>query len=146
MAKPLSYEPPVPELDDVKADIDRTLRTLHEREVLRFIDGLFANGDPIAQVGAEQMNSESGRRALGNALLLLKVLTAVDPIALQQVAGGASEGISEAAVAVQRRPPGIFGLIKMLLSADTRRGLAVALTLLAALGRGGASAPADTGS
>lgn len=139
MARPIDYVPEPPTAEPEQDDLDETLRALHRAGVLRLVRGLTDGGDGVAQVAVDQMNSESGRRLLGNALLAGKTLAAVDPEALSTVLDGTAQGIGEAAKTRQRPTLGIWALLKFSLSSDVRRGLMVVLTVLASIGRGSRS-------
>jgi uncharacterized protein YjgD (DUF1641 family) len=139
MARPIDYTPEPPVVDPVHDDLDETLRALHESGVLRLIRGLTDNKDGVAKVAVDRMNSEPGRRLIGNGLLVGKTLASVDPQALSTVLDGASQGIEEAAKTRGQAPLGVWGLFKFALSADVRRGLVLVLRVLAAIGRGSRS-------
>jgi uncharacterized protein YjgD (DUF1641 family) len=136
MARPIDYMPEPPVVEAAKNDMDETLRALHDAGVLRLIRGLTDNRDGVAQVTADQLNSESGRRLLGNGLLVGKTLASVDPAALSTVLEGTTQGIEQAAKTRDQPALGVWGLFKFALSADVRRGLVLVLTVLAAIGRG----------
>ncbi len=139
MARPIDYTPEPPVVEAAQTDLDETLRALHDSGVLRLIRGLTDNRDGVAAVAVDQMNSESGRRLLGNGLLVGKTLANVDPEALSAVLDGASQGIEEAAKTREQPTLGVWGLFKFALSSDVRRGLVLVLTVLAAIGRGSRS-------
>ncbi len=136
MARRIDYTPEPPVVDGVQDDLDETLRALHDAGVLRLIRGLTDNRDDVAKVAVDQMNSESGRRLLGNGLLMGKTLASVDADALATVLEGASQGIEEAAETRNQPVVGVWGLFKFAFSGDVRRGLVMVLTVLAAIGRG----------
>ena len=135
MARPIDYTPHATPPDEAEAELRRVAKLLHERGVLRLVEGLLARFDKVSKIGVDQLDSPAGRRGLFNAIALSRVLTAFDSDQLRTLLDATGKGLGAAKTSLGRTPPSTWGLMKMLGDADTRRGIAAVLTLLATIGR-----------
>lgn len=135
MAKPLTYTPlPVPQ-DTAQDDLERLLQTLHERGVLRLLNGLIGQSDGVLSVALGQLESKRGENALGTLTVLLKALTETDSDAAQAFLTGTQKGLAAAQESLTDEPPSRLALLGKLNDPEVRRGLYAALSLLEGLGR-----------
>jgi uncharacterized protein YjgD (DUF1641 family) len=72
-------------------------------------------------------------RALRNLLVLGKVLGSVDPEVLTQLLSGIPAVMEKKP---EEKPPSLFAIFRRMTTTEARRGLAVAVSLLQALGGG----------
>jgi uncharacterized protein YjgD (DUF1641 family) len=140
MAKPITYSPPSPDAPDATQDardeLDRLLVALHERGVLRLINGLLAAGPSVSAVALDGLNSPSGQRAVRNAVVLGEAATRIDPADLETLVQGVARGIETAGERLAQEPPSTISLAKALRDPDVRRGMNAMLGFLKALGQG----------
>lgn len=135
MAKPLSYTPlPYPQ-DTAQDEAERLLQTLHEKGVLRLLNGLVGQSDGVVSVALGQLDTPAGRNALATVMVLLKALTETDPDAAQDLLNGTQKGLAAAQASLQREPPSALALLGKLNDREVRRGFYAALTLLGGLGQ-----------
>jgi len=142
MAKPIAFIPPPPEAPDATAEardeLDRLLVALHERGVLRLLNGLLAAGPDVFTIALHGLNSPGGQRAVRNAAILGEAATKLDPEQLETLVSGVVRGIAVAGERMAQEPPGTVSLAKALRDPDVRRGMNVMLGFLKALGQQGA--------
>lgn len=112
-------------------DLEQLIETLHQSGTLRALNGLFGQLGEVSEILAEPLNSAPGRNAIGNLLLLLKTLGAIDPTRVANIVDGAQEALAHSHY---RRPPGIMKLLTMTLHQDTRRGVYLLLNMLRVIG------------
>lgn len=137
MAKPLPYDvPPAPAEETAYEKLDELLHTLHRAGVLRVLDGFFGQLDEVSAVALDRLDTEEGRNALSNGLILVKTLTEWDPDRTQAFADGFEKGLAAAQQRIiAEKKPGLLSLAALLGDADVQRGLAAVLALLKALGQ-----------
>jgi uncharacterized protein YjgD (DUF1641 family) len=139
MAKPIAYSPPpsnTPDTtDDARDELDRLLVALHERGVLRLLNGLLAAGPSVSAVALDGLNSPGGQRAVRNATVLGEAATRIDPADLETLAQGVARGIETAGQRLAQEPPSTISLAKALRDPDVRRGMNAMLGFLKALGQ-----------
>jgi uncharacterized protein YjgD (DUF1641 family) len=139
MAKPITYRPPPPDApdttDDARDELDRLLVALHERGVLRLLNGLLAAGPAVSTVALDGLNSPGGQRAVRNAVVLGEAATRIDPAHLETLARGVARGIETAGERLAQEPPSTISLAKALRDPDVRRGMNAMLGFLKALGQ-----------
>jgi len=130
------------------------LQTAHDQGILDLAQGLIGGKDMIAGKLAEAANLPESLAAIRNGIALARVLAAFDPDMLQRLARGldetsketaerekiaASHGTKAAAAMeqkkVEEKPPGLWQIMKMVVSADARRGLGFGVKMLIALGK-----------
>jgi uncharacterized protein YjgD (DUF1641 family) len=139
MAKPITYRPPTPDAPDATEDaheeLDRLLVALHERGVLRLLNGLLAAGSSVSAVALDGLNSPGGQRAVRNATVLGEAATRIDPANLETLVRGVARGIETAGDRLSQEPPSTISLAKALRDPDVRRGMNAMLGFLKALGQ-----------
>ena len=139
MAKPLAFTPSPPDAPDAateaRDELDRLLVALHERGVLRLLNGLLAAGPEVSAIALDGLNSPSGQRAVRNAAVLGEAATRIDPEQLATLVGGVTRGIAVASTRMAQEPPGTVSLARALHDPDVRRGMNVMLGFLKALGQ-----------
>jgi uncharacterized protein YjgD (DUF1641 family) len=140
MAKPIVYNPPPPDApdatEDARDELDHLLVALHERGVLRLLNGLLAAGPSVSAIALDGLNSPSGQRAVRNAVVLGEAATRIDPADLETLVQGVARGIETAGERLAQEPPSTISLAKALRDPDIRRGMNAMLGFLKALGQG----------
>ncbi|HEY7909100.1 MAG TPA: DUF1641 domain-containing protein [Thermomicrobiales bacterium] len=140
MAKPIVYNPPPPDApdatEDARDELDHLLVALHERGVLRLLNGLLAAGPSVSAIALDGLNSPSGQRAVRNAVVLGEAATRIDPADLETLVQGVARGIETAGERLAQEPPSTISLAKALRDPDVRRGMNAMLGFLKALGQG----------
>ena len=135
MAKPLTYDPPPIPQDTAQDDLERLLQTLHERGVLRLLNGLVGQSDDVLGVALAQLDSKGGKNALVTFSLLIKVLIETDPETAQSLLTGTQKGLVAAQASLHGEPPSRLALLGKLNDREVRRGLYAVLSLLGGLGK-----------
>ncbi len=139
MAKPIAFTPPPPDappaITDPRDELDRLLVALHERGVLRFLNGLLAAGPEASTIAVNGLNSATGQRVVRNMVVLGEMATKLDPDDLETLLNGVARGIAAASARVGTEPPGTISLAKALRDPDVRRGVNFLLGFLKALGQ-----------
>lgn len=138
MAKPITFTPPPaapPAATDARDELDRLIVALHERGVLRLLNGLLAAGPEVSAIAVNGLNSAAGRSAVRSATVLGEAATKLDPDALETLLAGITRGITAASGRLADDPPGTVSLAKALRDPDVRRGMNVMLGFLKALGQ-----------
>jgi uncharacterized protein YjgD (DUF1641 family) len=115
------------------------LQLLHDRGVLNLVRGLLAAGGELVDIVTASLNTPESIRSIRNVLLLGKLLGSLPPEAVQSIVDAMVSATSRPA---GQTPPGILELFRRMRSEDSRRGLAVTIELLEALGRGIQGVPA----
>jgi uncharacterized protein YjgD (DUF1641 family) len=149
MAKPVAYRvfepPPVDEtaltrhienlpLEHAEAveSAYKLLQVAQDSGTLDLLRGMMAAGDTIVEHVADAVSAKETVTAMRNLMLLGKVLGNLDPQLLQGALGGAPPD----GAPTSNKAPSMFALVRKMSAEDTRRGLALALDLLAAVGHG----------
>ncbi len=139
MAKPIAFTPPPADAPDAtteaREELDALLIALHERGVLRLLNGLLAAGPAVSTIALDGLNSPAGQRAVRNGVVLGEAATKIDPQALETVLTGAASGIAAAGERLTQEPPSAISLAKALRDPEVRRGMNVLLGFLKALGQ-----------
>ena len=149
MAKPVPYRvfTPATSRDELKRRIDdapvehaeavlgayKLLEQAHQSGTLDMVRGAMAAGDSIIDHVVNLVSAPETVTALRNLMVLGKVLSSIDPEVLQAALSGATGDGSKRA---QQNPPSIFSIIRKMNTRDARRGLGVAVDVLAAFGGG----------
>lgn len=109
------------------------LQQLHDRHVFELLRGALSAGDKIVQSTVEVADSPQSVRALRNAIILGKMLSAINPDLLQCVATAVDETLgSEKKPVIE--PPGLFSLISQFRHQELRRSMALINRFLEVLG------------
>jgi uncharacterized protein YjgD (DUF1641 family) len=99
------------------------LQLLHDSGVLRLLRGAFSSGGLIMDVAVGAANSEEGIRGLRNAIILGKMLGAINPDLLQGFAVAMTETLGcQKPIA---EPPGLFKLFSEFRQPEVRRSMAL---------------------
>jgi len=148
MAKPIEMMPtPRNAREDLKRKLDNAplehadalldgyelLQQLHETGTLDVLRGALGAGDQVVRHAVALAATPESVRALRNLLVLGKVLGSVDPEVLTQLLSGIPAVMEKKP---EEKPPSLFAIFKRMTTTDARRGLAVAVSLLQALGGG----------
>lgn len=109
------------------------LQQLHDHGVFELLRGALSSSDKIIEIAVDAAKSDESIRAIRNAMILGKVLGAIDPDLLQCVATAASDtlGSDEKPVA---EPPGLFSLLSQFRHKEVRRSIALMNRFLEKLG------------
>lgn len=139
MAKPIAFTPRAQSLEPAPADaaheeLDALLVALHERGILRLLNGLLAAGPEVSAKALDGLNTPAGERAIRNAVALGTAATRVDPNRMQQLLDGVARGVDAAGARLVEEPPGSISLLKELRDPDVRRGMHALLGFLKAFG------------
>lgn len=140
MAKPIPFTPPPRDeanhaVADAHAEWDALLVALHERGVLRLLNGLLRAGPEVTEIALDGLNSPAGQRAVRNTVVLGEAATKIDPERLDALVDGVVRGVAAAGERIGQGPPGSVSLLKSLNDPDVRRGMNVLLGFLKALGQ-----------
>src|SRR5271157_4542982 len=109
------------------------LQQLHERGVLEIMRGALAASDEILEKAVDNARTPEAIRAIRNLLFWRRILGSIEPEWFQGLFQAIPEGIARATA--ERKPVGLFGLLRRLGSKDSLRGLAAAVDFLQAYGR-----------
>ncbi|CAN5261371.1 hypothetical protein BH23GEM4_BH23GEM4_07390 [soil metagenome] len=134
MAEPLDFQPIADPTFGAHDDLERLLETLHESGTLRLLDGLIGRLGAVGEIAVEQLDTPGGRQAVGNLLILGRLLTQLDAESTDRFANGLVEGVRAGSAALTQEPPSTVRLLRQLRQPEVRRGLHAALAFLAALG------------
>jgi uncharacterized protein YjgD (DUF1641 family) len=109
------------------------LQGLHDRGVLDALNGALSSSNFILDTVVETANTPENIRAIRNLLLLSKLLGDIDPDVLGRVASAVPEALQQVTSA-KMKAPGMLSLLQKFNSGDSRRGMALAASLLESLG------------
>ena len=110
------------------------LQLMHDKGVLELMRGTLGGGEAVVQQAVAVVRDAGSIRASRNALLLIKVLSEVEPPLLRDVTSAVPKALVQAN-REEARPPGVFKLLRTFFNADFRRGLAACNDLLELFGR-----------
>ncbi|HTJ31496.1 MAG TPA: hypothetical protein VL346_13415 [Acidobacteriaceae bacterium] len=105
------------------------LQTLHESGLLALARGAVGAGTKIIDVASDVANTPESIRAIRNAMLLSKILGAIDPELLARVANAAEETFGSAK-SLPQQPPGFFAALRMLAGSEMRSTIAWATAFM----------------
>jgi uncharacterized protein YjgD (DUF1641 family) len=139
MANPIHFEPkkvdprqelqrrleaaPVRHAEAILVAFD-VLQEAHDQGLLDMLHGIVGSKDAAFGKVAEYAKQPVSTQALRNLILLGKIFGGIDPERLHNLASAPEHA----------EPPSLWQLFKRLGRKDTRRGLAMALTLISAIG------------
>jgi uncharacterized protein YjgD (DUF1641 family) len=145
MAQPIPFtvheRPPYEEerLRDAPAEHAEAIRSafevlqlLHDRGILNLVRGFLAAGGELADIVTASLNTPESIRSIRNVLLLTRLLGSLPPEAVQSMLNAVISATDRPA---GQNPPGILELFRRMRTENSRRGLAVAVDLLEALGK-----------
>jgi uncharacterized protein YjgD (DUF1641 family) len=109
------------------------LQQLHDHGVFELLRGAFSTSNKLIETAVDASKSEESIRAIRNAIILGKMLGAINPEVLQCVAQAAGEtlGCYEKPVI---EPPGLFSLLNQFRHKELRRSVALVNRFLENLG------------
>jgi uncharacterized protein YjgD (DUF1641 family) len=108
------------------------LQLLHDSGVLRLLRGAVGSGSLIMDAAIGAADSEAGIRGLRNAIIIGKMLGAIDPVVLQGFTVAMTETLGCQKPNVE--PPGLFKLIAEFRQPEMRRSMALINKFLEILG------------
>jgi len=109
------------------------LQQLHDHGVFELLRGAFSASDKLIETAVDASKSDESVRAIRNAIILGKMLGAINPDVLQCVALAAGEtlGCYEKPVV---EPPGLLSLLNQFRHKELRRSVALINRFLESLG------------
>jgi uncharacterized protein YjgD (DUF1641 family) len=109
------------------------LQQLHDHGVFELLRGALGASDKIIETAVDAAKSDESVRAIRNAMILGKMLGAINPDVLQCVATAASQtlGCYDKPVI---EPPGLFSLLSQFRHKELRRSIALVNRFLEKLG------------
>jgi uncharacterized protein YjgD (DUF1641 family) len=148
MARPIPLElPPRDPREELRKRLDQApiehaealldtyelLGKLHEHGVFELLRGALGASDKLIEAAVDAAKSDDAIRAIRNAIILGKILAAVNPDVLQSVAVAVGEtlGCYEKPIV---EPPGLFALMAQFSHKELRRSMALLNKFLMSLG------------
>ena len=148
MARPISLElPPRDPREELRKRLDQApvahaealldsyelLQQLHDHGIFELLRGALGASDKLIETTVDAVKSDASIRALRNAIILGKMLAAINPEVLQCAATAASEtlGCYERPVT---EPPGLFSLLAQFRRKELRRSISLINRFLEKLG------------
>jgi uncharacterized protein YjgD (DUF1641 family) len=125
-------EAPIAHADAVLSAYD-LLQRLHDTGTLDVLRGALGAGDALVEHVVSLLTAPESVTALRNLILLGKLLGGMNPDILHAVVDGLPQVTAQTPAA---EPPTLFALGRRATSADARRGMAAAVSVLEVLGRG----------
>lgn len=109
------------------------LQQLHDHGVFELLRGALAASEKLIETAVDASKSDESVRAIRNAIILGKMLGAIDPGVLQCVANAAGETFGpDKKPAIE--PPGLFSLLNQFRRKEVRTIIALMTRFLDALG------------
>ncbi len=108
------------------------LQGLHDRGILELAKGALGSSEKVLQILVNTANTLEVIRGIRNAMILAKIADSIDPQLLEDLERAVPEGLAEAA---KPKPPGLFSVLRKLLSRDTRRVLIATASILESWGK-----------
>jgi len=109
------------------------LQELHNHGVLELMRGTLAASDELLDRVVDNVSTPASIRAIRNLLFWRRILGSIEPEWFQGIFQAIPEGLAQATA--ERKPVGLFGLLRRLSNKDSLRGLAAAVDFLEAFGR-----------
>lgn len=109
------------------------LQELHNHGVLEIMRGALAASDELLDKVVDNVSTPASIRAIRNLLFWRRILGSIEPEWFQGLFQAIPEGIARATA--ERKPVGLLGLLRRLISKDSLRGLSAAVDFLQAFGR-----------
>ena len=110
------------------------LQELHDQGVLDLMRSALAARDEFLEKFVDNAKTPEAVRGIRHLLHRHRILGSIEPEWFNGILQAIPEGLAQAS-ADQQKPVGLFGLLRRLMSKDSRRGLAAALAFLQAFGR-----------
>jgi len=108
------------------------LQLMHDRGVLDLMRGLLGAGDELVNIVTASLKTPSSIRSMRNLLLLTSLLSSVSPEVIQSIVDSVISATNRRA---GQDAPGLLELFRRMRSENSRRGLAMAIDLVEALGK-----------
>jgi len=105
---------------------------LHDRGILELAKGALGSSEKVLQILVNTANTLEVIRGIRNAMILAKIADSIDPQLLEDLERAVPEGLAEAE---KPKPPGLFSVLRKLLSRDTRRVLIATASILESWGK-----------
>jgi uncharacterized protein YjgD (DUF1641 family) len=99
------------------------LERLHEKGVLDILHGLLSAGETVVNQVVNVVSSKDTVSTLRMGLIFFNLVKEIDPDQLSAAIGNGCD-----------KPPSMLAIVRKLMSADARRGMATAVTLMNVLG------------
>jgi uncharacterized protein YjgD (DUF1641 family) len=109
------------------------LQRLHDRGVLDLLRGALGSSDQVLSIVVDAAKTPDAINATRNLLILSKVMFALEPELLENIANAVPDTLAQAS---EQKPLSLWQMFKKLRSQDTRRALSAMLGLLESFGRG----------
>jgi uncharacterized protein YjgD (DUF1641 family) len=107
------------------------VQELHDKGLLEIAKGALGSGEKVMKIGVDAANSPEVIQAIRNFMIMSKLFASLDPRLLEHLAGAVPNALVEAK---KEKPPGLFALLGMLASQDTRRMLGIGTRVVKSLG------------
>ena len=107
------------------------VQELHDKGLLEIAKGALGSGEKVMKIGVDAANSPEVIQAIRNFMIMSKLFASLDPRLLEHLAGAVPNALVEAK---KEKPPGLFALLGMLASQDTRRMLGIGTRVVQSLG------------
>ena len=108
------------------------LQLMHDRGVLDLMRGLLGAGDELVNIVTASLTTPQSIRSMRNLLLLTSLLSSVSPEVIQSIVDSVISAMNRRA---GQDAPGLLELFRRMRSENSRRGLAMAIDLVEALGK-----------
>src|SRR6266700_2575116 len=109
------------------------LQRLHDRGVLDLLRGGLGSSDKVLSIVVDGAKTPEAINATRNLLILSKVMFALEPELLENIANAVPNSLAQAR---EQKPLGLWQLFKKMCSKDTRRALSEMLGVLESFGKG----------
>jgi uncharacterized protein YjgD (DUF1641 family) len=114
-------------------DSYQLLQQLHDHGVFELLRGALGASDKLIETAVDAVKSDESIRAMRNAIILGKMLGAINPEVLQGIAIAASETLGSDEKP-ETEPPGLFSLLVQFQHKEVRRSIALMNRFLEKLG------------
>jgi uncharacterized protein YjgD (DUF1641 family) len=134
MADPIKYRPHADTGESARDQLEDVLQALADSGALRLAKDVLERLGEVSTVFLDRLETEPGRRAVGNLAVIGAALSQLPPDRLQLVVGAMARGLENAGRLSRAAPPSFLQMLLVLRSASVRRALVAALTILYSLG------------
>ena len=107
------------------------VQELYDKGLLEIAKGALGSGEKVMKIGVDAANSPEVIQAIRNFMIMSKLFASLDPRLLEHLAGAVPNAL---VAAKKEKPPGLFALLGMLASQDTRRMLGIGTRVVKSLG------------
>src|SRR6266516_8165509 len=108
------------------------LQRLHDRGVLDFLRGGLGSSDKVLSIVVDAAKTPEAINATRNLLILSKVMFALEPELLENIANAVPNSLAQAR---EQKPLSLWQLFKKMSSQDTRRALSAMLGVVESFGK-----------